>query len=324
MKKNFILTLTAIAMTATLLTGCGAKSTATTAASTTAATTNESSTSSDEIKITHVKGETLIKSPVKKAVVFDMGVLDTIDTLGIDVELAVPTDSLPSYLSKYESVTNAGGIKEPDMEAIYAFEPDVIFISGRQEGFYDELNKLAPTIYVELNSASYIDDFKKNTDTIATVFGVQQDKTASYITDIDTKIAQVQTLTKDMDQKALIILANDGSLSAYGKGSRFGMIHDVLGVPVADESIDVSTHGQEVGFEYISQVNPDILFVVDRTVIVGGENTAVKTLDNDLVNGTKAAKNGKIVTLNSEYWYLSGGGLTSINGMVDEVKAALK
>lgn len=48
-----------------------------------------------------------------------------------------------------------------------------------------------------------------------------------------------------------MILANDGALSAYGKGSRFGIIHEELGFPLSDEHIDTAVHGQKISFEYV-------------------------------------------------------------------------
>ena len=53
-------------------------------------------------------------------------------------------------------------------------------------------------------------------------------------------------------------------MSAYGPNSRFGLVHDVLGYKAVDEKIDVSTHGQNITFEYIVEKNPDVLFVIDR------------------------------------------------------------
>ena len=81
------------------------------------------------MKVTHELGETTVTKNPKTVVVFDMGTLDTLDQLGIEVA-AVPHDGLPSYLSKYESTTaNAGGLKEPDFEAISELAPDLILIS---------------------------------------------------------------------------------------------------------------------------------------------------------------------------------------------------
>lgn len=118
-------------------------------------------------------------------------------------------------------------------------------------------------------------------------------------------------------------MANEGQISAYGPSSRFGLVHDVFGFGVADEKIEVSTHGQAVTFEYIMEKNPDVLFVIDRNVAVGGEAGAKKTVENELVEKTNAYKNDKIVYLDANTWYLSGGGLKSIKLMADEIEKAL-
>lgn len=119
------------------------------------------------------------------------------------------------------------------------------------------------------------------------------------------------------------MLANEGKVSAYGAGSRYGFIHDVFGFKAADEKIEASTHGQSITFEYILEKNPGILFVIDRTAAVGGEVGAKETIENELVKKTDAFKNGKIIYLDGTNWYLSGGGLQSMKSMIDEVRSAL-
>lgn len=285
--------------------------------------TGSEDANAQELTFVHSKGETSVKLNPSKVVVFDMGILDIMDALEIDAELAAPVSSVPEYLSKYANVTNAGNIKEPDLEAIFSFEPDVIFISGRQSDYYDELNKIAPTVYVDLEAANYLEDFKKNVTNIGTLFGKTVEAEAK-LQEIETRISEVKAVVDASNATGLIVLVNDGNLSAYGSGSRFGLIHDVLGVKQADANIEVSTHGQSASFEYIADINPDILFVVDRTAVVGGSTTVNETLNNELVNGTNAAKNNKIISLDPEAWYLAGGGLTSVLLMVNEVGAAFQ
>lgn len=90
-----------------------------------------------------------------------------------------------------------------------------------------------------------------------------------------------------------------------------------------DEDLDVSTHGQNVSYEYIAENNPDYLFVVDRDAVVNGEAAAKQTIENDLVKETTAFKEDQIVYLDPDIWYLSGGGLTSVQMMVDEIDSAV-
>ncbi|NLZ82003.1 MAG: siderophore ABC transporter substrate-binding protein [Clostridiales bacterium] len=277
-----------------------------------------------EVVVEHLYGTTVVDKEVEKAVVFDFGALDTIDTLGIEVELAVVQASLPEYLSQYADTTvNAGSLKEPDLEAIFTFAPDVIIISGRQATYYEQLTEIAPTIYIELNADTYMEDFTKNTNMIASLFQVEN-KVQEELAAIEAQVEEVKTIAANLEDKALILLTNDGSVSVYGKGSRFGIIHDVLGVKTADENIESSTHGQEANYEYISQMNPDIIFVVDRTLVVGGTNEANTTLDNELVNSTNAAINNKIISLNPDYWYLSAGGIKSVSEMILNIKTAIQ
>lgn len=291
-------------------------------------TTNTDSPDVTEVETVEIKHD-LDDTPVvidknpETIVVFDFGVLDTLDELGIEVS-GVPQMNVPSYLSKYEDekYTNVGGLKEPELETIHAMNPDVIFISARQADMYKELSDIAPTVYVGLDTSNYLESFKSNMNMIAEVFEKEEEVNAA-LADIDERIAAVQEKTSTVDAKALIVLGNQGKVSAYGPNSRFGLIHDVFGYEAADEKIEVSTHGQNITFEYILETNPDVLFVVDRDAAIGGDASAKDSIENDLVKKTKAYENDAIYYLDPDFWYLSGGGLLSINEMIAEIEATL-
>lgn len=278
---------------------------------------------SEEITVKHELGETKITKNPEKVVVFDFGMLDTLDELGIEVA-GLPQSNIPSYLSKFEDekYENLGSLKEPDFEAIHALKPDVIFISGRQSSMYKELSEIAPTIYVGVDATKYMESFTGNMNMVAEIFG-KEDEMKAELADIDTKIAAISEKTASNDDKALIVLGNEGKVSAYGLNSRFGIIHDVFGFKAADENLEVSTHGQSITFEYILETNPDTLFVIDRDAAVGNDASAKDSIENELVMKTNAFKNGKIFYLDPDYWYLSGGGLLSMKEMIKEIEAAM-
>ncbi|MGJ7912569.1 siderophore ABC transporter substrate-binding protein [Neobacillus sp. LXY-1] len=276
-----------------------------------------------EVTIKHQYGEAVIKKNPKNIVVFDFGILDTFDELGIE-PTGVPQAIIPGYLKKYgdKKYTNVGSLKEPDFEAIHALKPDVIFISARQAELYDQFAEIAPTVYVGLDYANYMSSFEKNMKLVGEIFG-KEDEVAAELKNIDTSVEKLNKKASGLDQKGLILLSAEGKMSAYGPSSRFGVIHDVFGVKAADDKIEVSTHGQSVSFEYIMEKDPDVLFVIDRNVAIGGEAGAKKTMENELVKKTAAYKNDKIVYLDPEAWYLSGGGLKSVKAMVKEIEEAL-
>lgn len=109
-----------------------------------------------------------------------------------------------------------------------------------------------------------------------------------------------------------------------GANSRFGLIHDVFGIKPVDENIEASTHGMNVSFEYVVEKDPDMLYVIDRSAAVEGNSTAKQLVENKLVENTKAYQNDNIVYLNPDFWYLSGGGLVSVEEMVNEISDSLE
>lgn len=277
----------------------------------------------ETITIKHELGEAIVPVNPKKVVVFDFGVLDTLDELGVEVA-GVPQALIPDYLEKYagSEYTNVGSLKEADFEAIHAMDPDVIFISARQSEMYEEYAKIAPTVYIQLDYTNYVESFTKNMETIASIFG-KQDEMKSELEEINAAIESIKEEAGSSNEKALIVMGNAGKVSAYGPSSRFGILHDVFGYNPADEGIEESTHGQNITFEYILETNPDILFVIDRDVAFDSTTSAKSTIENELVKKTNAYKNGKIIYLNGGPWYLSGGGLQSLKLMIEDAKAGL-
>ncbi len=279
----------------------------------------------EEITVKHFLGETPVPKNPEKIVVFDYGTLDTLDKLGIEVA-ALPKDTLPEYLKKYEDekYVHAGGLKEPDFEAIHEIQPDLIIISSRQVDLYEDFQEIAPTIYLGVDTTRYMESFKENAAIVGEIFGKEKE-IESELAAIDEDIQALNEKAKKSGKNALVILANDGKISAFGPSSRFGVIHDEFGVKPADEGIEVSQHGQNISNEYIVEIDPEYLFVIDRGAVVeGGESSAKQVVENELIKGTKAYKEGNIVYLDPNYWYLSGGGLISTSEMVKSIDEAIK
>ncbi|CAL8898662.1 siderophore ABC transporter substrate-binding protein [Bacillus pumilus] len=265
-----------------------------------------------------------IKKNPKKVVVFDMGSLDTLDKLGVNVT-ALPKQVVPKYLSKYEDdkYKNVGGLKEPNFEKIAEIKPDLIIIQSRQSDAFDEFSEIAPTILMDVDTANYMESFKKNATTLGEIFD-KEDEVKKELAAIDQKVDALKKQTKELKQNGLVIMANDSKMTAFGAKSRYGLIHDVFGITPADQKLEPSDkHGQSISYEYMVKTNPDYLFVIDRGAAIGEETSAKQLVENDYVKSVKAVKNNHVVYLNSDMWYLSGGGLESLTAMIDEVKQGI-
>jgi iron complex transport system substrate-binding protein len=277
----------------------------------------------DTVAITHAQGTQDVPVNPKKVYTFDLGVLDTLDALDVPVA-GVPQANLPTALKSYASkdIANIGTMKEPDFEAISAGAPDLIIISGRTAGSYAELSKIALTIDLSVSAKAPLDSFKSVSASLGKIFD-KEDVVAAKLKEIDAKIADTKAKAPAAGT-GLIVMTSGGELTAYGAGSRFGLIHDVLGVPTAAEVKSEGSHGEAISHEYIAKSNPGSLYVIDRDVAVGESTGAAKAvLDNALVKGTDAAKNDRITYLDPASWYLVGYGLNNVDAMVGAVAGSV-
>ena len=280
---------------------------------------------SGEMTITHELGEVTLSKNPEKVIVFDYGLLDIMDNIGVEV-IGLPMGNIPSFLEKYKDESkyaNVGTLKEPDFEKIFELSPDVIFISGRTAEAYEELSKIAPTVYLTVNSEDYMSSVEDNAALIGELFG-KESEVEENISSLKAKVEEITEKVAEKDENALVVLANDGSLSAYGRVSRFAIVHNTLGFKEADENIEEATHGMSITYEYILEKNPENLYVIDRAAVVGGETDASAAMDNDIIKETEAFKNGRIHYLNPEVWYITSGGFTGTGIMLDEISESLE
>ena len=283
------------------------------------------SDSQQKITVDHDLGSTSVPINPSKVVVLDLGTLETLDQLGIAI-VGTGKTNLPNYLKKYEgddSVADVGTLKEVNFEKIHALSPDLIIISGRLQDSYKELSEIAPTIFVAVDYADYLNSFEKNVRLLGQIFE-KEEQVEGLLSEVQNKVTKNQALIKGNDRKGLIVLYNNGRFSAYGKHSRFGFIHDVMGVKPSIENLEISDHGNAISSEFIQETNPDYLFVIDRGAIVNGKAASKNEVENALIQQTNAYKNNKIIYLDPTVWYVSGGGFISVKMMIDDVVSAVQ
>ena len=283
----------------------------------------EETTPVEKITINHVMGTTEVPKNPTRVIVFDYGIVEMLDTVGVEV-IGLPKDSLPKFLEKFkdEKYVNVGGLKDPNLEKMYELKPDLIIVAGRQEPFYDQLSKIAPTVGLTTTGDDYLDTLKVNVKMMGEIFSKQVELNKELAT-LETNLKEVKDKVESQNLNALVVLSNNGKLSAYGLKSRFAIIYDHFGFKTVGE-IGASTHGSKINFEYLLEKNPNYIFVVDRNAVNGGEVSANKAFDNDIVKATDAYKNGNIIFLDAETWYTATGGIKTTQKMIDEVKAGLK
>lgn len=281
--------------------------------------------SGEQITVNHAQGSTSLERNPEQVVVFDLGVLDTLDQLGVQVAGVPEATTLPESLAKYGSddYAKVGTVKKPDFEKVNAADPDLIIVAGRSSSAYAELSKIAPTVDLSVDNENFLDSFRERTKPLGTIFG-KEEELAKRLDALEPEAQKVTKQAEASGLNGLIVLTTGGKLSAYGPGSRFGIIHDELGVAPAEKGLSTATHGNPVSHEFIAEVDPDVLYVIDRDAAIGRSGESAKqVLDNPLVNGTSAAGNDRIVYLDAFTWYLAPTGLSSVEKMTQTVATSL-
>ena len=264
----------------------------------------------------------------QRIAVLDMASLDILDALGVAQGRVVGSASTSlDYLQGYvtdSSIANLGTIKEADLEAVMACEPDIIFIGGRLSASYDDLSQIAPVVYLATDTElGVVESVRQNASTIASIFGLEEQ---ALMAEFDSRIAALEEFAAG--KTAIVGLVTSGSFNVLGNDGRCSMIgreigFDNIGV---DAEIDTSTHGNEASFEFIVDKDPDYIFVMDRDAAIQteGAKLAQEIVENELVMDTRAYQDGHIVYLaHPAVWYTAEGGITALDIMLTDLETAL-
>ncbi|MBD2815841.1 siderophore ABC transporter substrate-binding protein [Xenorhabdus sp. Flor] len=278
--------------------------------------------SGEYVTIKHLSGETKVKKSPERVVLFDFGTYDSMAKLGLAERVtALPEESLPEYVRSNvsENMHDAGGMKSPDLEKLAEIKPDLIVITGRQRSFYDRLSQIAPTVDLSTDSKNYLPSVESNIKLLGELFN-KQDAVKTHLADLEKTIAVAQEKAKSSNSKALVLLHNAGELYPNNQAIVYNVVKTKRAELPPKSDNDKS---RVVTPEMIAQANPDVIFIIDRSKAIGTGELTRAQFETEQVKSTNAYKNGKIVYLQSDLWYLSGGGLDSLTRQVNAVADAL-
>ncbi len=278
-----------------------------------------------EVEVQHARGSATIAAQPAKTAVFDLPSLDIMHVLGVQAA-GVPKSRFPESLSAYndESVPKVGTLFEPDQEALKKLSPDLILVGGRSRAKFDAVSTIAPTLDMSIDTQAPLESIERNTNTLATIYKKEPEAKVA-LEKIHASIDALKAKSAKAGN-AMIVLSVGDKTSAFGPGSRFGMIYDVFGFTPNDAVKNLSaTDRHPFKLEDIAKADPDWLFVIDRNAATGKKDTpAREKLENSLIRDTRAAKSNRIVYLDPYNWYIMGSaGLTAMQQNVDQLSQAL-
>ena len=209
------------------LAACGSNDT--TSEATTGTTAAEDTSTPTEVTITSLNGngdptDLTVPYDPQRIAILDMASLDILDALGLGDRVVGTASTSLDYLQSYinDEVENLGTIKEADLEAVMACEPDVIFIGGRLASSYDSLSEIAPVVYLATDTETgVVASVEKNARTIASLFGLE-DQVDQLMEGFDSRIQALAAAAEG--HTAIVGLVTSGSFNVLGNDGRCSII----------------------------------------------------------------------------------------------------
>lgn len=272
----------------------------------------------------------------QRVAVLDMPALDIMDVLGVGDRIVGSAAVSIEYLIDYNpddsngTIMNLGTVKTADLEKVAACEPDIIFIGGRLSSVYGDLEAIAPVVYLAVDyEKGIVESTRSNAQTIAAIFGKEAEVEAMFA-DFQPRIDALNAVLNG--KNVLLGMYNSNALGLMGTASQLNMIAKELGANNLSESVgevEKATHGEEASWETIITLNPEYMFILDRSTATGASDEGVmgarEVIENELIKELDVYKNGKIVYFieHANVWYTSTGGVQALNTMLADLEEAL-
>lgn len=272
----------------------------------------------------------------ERIAILDMPALDIVDALGLGDRVVGSAKVTIEYLADYNpddsngAIINLGTVKTADLEKVAACEPDIIFIGGRLSSIYADLEAIAPVVYLSVDyEKGVVESTKYNAQTIASIFGKEAEVDAMFA-DFQPRIDALNSVLNE--KNVLLGMYNSNALGLMDTQSQLNIIANELGANNLGETVgevDKATHGEEASWETIITLNPEYMFILDRSTATGAAEEGIlgarEVIENDLIKELDVYKNNKIVYFidHANVWYTSTGGVQALDTMLEDLESAL-
>lgn len=291
------------------------------------------------IQALNANGErTNVEVPYKpqRIAILDMVALDIIDALGMGNRIVGSAKVTIDYLVDYNpedsqgKIMNLGTVKTADLEKVAACEPDIIFIGGRLSSLYADLEAIAPVVYLAVDyEKGVVESTRENAVTVASIFGKEIEVDAMF-SDFQPRIDALKSILNG--KNVLLGMYNSNALGLMDTKAQLNIIAKELGAHNLSERVgdeQKATHGEEASWETIITLNPEYMFILDRSTATSATEDVVlgvrEVIENDLIKELDVYKEGKIIYFieHANVWYTSTGGIQALDTMLGDLEKAL-
>lgn len=269
--------------------------------------------------IVHDFGTTELKKAPKRIVILDNlygEILEPLDLTPVGATTGQEGSQEFSTLFKKHykdaDVVSVGWQKSPDLEKIKKLKPDLILMTVDQEGLYDKLSEIAPTVGYRINTDENW-DYHETSLKVAEIFD-KRDEMKDALDRMDAKEAVFAENVKAKfgDQKLMYLRVTGNDIRYYAYG-HFGYLYDTYKFNRA-QTFNPEDMYQVIDIDKLKDLNPDLLIV---------QADSQELLDNKLKNTTvwsnlKAVQNNNVIYADYST-YMLGFGIVSQEAIMNQI-----
>lgn len=271
--------------------------------------------------VDHAMGTTTIAKTPERVVILTNEGTEALLELGVTPVGAVQSwtgdpwyDHIADEMKEAEVV---GLESEVNVEAIAALQPDLIIGNKmRQEGIYEQLSAIAPTVFAEDLRGNWKNNFELYAKAVN-----KEEKGKEVIEAYDSRIADLKEQLGDkLNMKVSMVRFMAGDVRIYQKDSFSGVILDQLGF-ARPESQDVEEFAiKGATKEQMPLMDGDILFYFTYETGDGAASELEKEwLEDPIFKNLEVAQKGEVHKVDDVIWNTAGG-VKAANFMLDDIE----
>lgn len=225
-----------------------------------------------------------------------LGITPVGSVIGGDVK-----DFLPHVKDRLQNAVKYGTVADPDMEALLASKPDVIFLDEQYSGKdISKFEQIAPTISIDTAKGTWQDQLMET----AKHFSLEQ-QADTFTQNYADKAQRVSKLVKSKlgdNAKVMAIRSTAKELRVMGMGHPMGPImFEDLGLTPANGVEKIDGAYDTISQEVLPDFDADAIFVIISTGNAAKANFEALEA-NPLWSGLKAVKNHHVYVLDGQKW----------------------
>ena len=270
--------------------------------------------------VVHAMGTVRITGTPERVVVLDTGELDSAVALGVKPVGAVEPIAgagFPTYVADaMKGVKIVGTIEQPSLEAITALKPDLILSNKiRHAVIYDQLSRIAPTVFAEEVGVSWKKNFALNAKALG-----KTDEANRLQTEYQSDARELgDALGERRSTTAVSVVRSVGDeVRIYEKANFLGTILEDVGLPRPKAQSDEKFMTTATG-ERIPDLDGDVMFLSR----FGDDHRLLNRLQhNRLWSRLGVVREKRVYEVPDDLWFLGIGNLAA-RRIVDGLRTIL-